>query len=247
MMLVPNPVPITRKLQSQIKRAFREFAKTQRRNLADELSYPERQLLDDLTLQVLGVKAAKERKRILSDLYASVRDLHRELRNLELKAQANRLRAARRGKSTPQSIAAEIWDALVQEMGEEMRRFPSDFLPKPSPKDSETLDIPEGKAVVEEMFGEFSVKVGRKRFPVGAETRAELLVALINEGVSGRVALPSSFAACQRILDDWRMYRATLRERFEQLAAQRSGDPHIIERIVSDLYRRYRRWSEGQP
>jgi methylase of polypeptide subunit release factors len=247
MMLVPNPVPITRKLQSQIKRAFREFAKTQRRNLAEELSYPERQLLDDLTLQILGVKARTERKRILADLYSSVRNLHRELRSLELKAQANRLRSARKGRSTPQSIGAEIWDALVQQTGEEMRRFPSDFLPKVGTRRMESLDIPEGTVAVEEMFGDFSVSVGRKSFPLGDSTRAELLVNLIDEGVSGGVMLPESPGACQHILEDWRTYRDTLRERFEQLATQRSGDPGTIERIVSDLWRRYRRWSKGQP
>ena len=243
MMLVPNPLGADKNLWSQIKHAFRALAKTPRTNLAEELAYKERQVLDDLVLRLLGITGGRERKRIRSDLYAELTAFHRTLRDLELKAQANRLRAARRGKTTPMSIAAEIWDLLKADQEENLRRFPSDFIPEGGACRSQTFDLPEGHATVEEMFGSFCVKIGRKSFPVGNEACAQLLMALVNEGVCGPVALPESEVACRRVLRDWQLFRVALNDQFQELTSQRTADPQLLAKVVADLWRRHWRWS----
>jgi hypothetical protein len=245
MMLIPDPRRFDRRLADRIKKVFPKFAKAPIRNLPDEFKDEARRTLDLLVIRGMGC-SKKEAEDLLQKLYESVRSLYAEIRKLELIAQGNRLKAARRGKNTPQSLAAEIWDYYIKEAETPPPRFPSDYLPPIGSPKSETLDFPEGAAKEEEMFGSIVVSVGKEKFDVGDPHRAELLMALSEEGFSGEVALPESPKECRSILSHWRDDRARLNAKFEELTIERTTDRKQIQKVVADLWRRYRRWSIGQ-
>ncbi|MFQ5895870.1 MAG: hypothetical protein ACE5JJ_08675, partial [Nitrospinota bacterium] len=238
---VPDPRTFSPECIAKIQAAFRAFWKKPTLHLRQELSIPERKELDSAVLNALGF-GESEIGPFLDNFYACVDRLYAEYRAIERQANANRARAARRGRSTPQSIAAEIWEALL---ADELppRPFPQAFLPS-SPK-TEIIKIPDGPAHYDEdLFDGQVVQVGTTRIKLGDRDRAHLLLAMIREGYSGAVSLPTNGLLCRNALREWLPYREELAERFEELAASRTGDERTQERIVRDLWRRYRRLSQ---
>ncbi len=241
MMLVPDVTKATAVQKKRLKAALKALAAKPRTNLADELEYEERIRLDDIVLEVIGVRDEAERRRLREKLYDAIRALHANLRALELKAQANRLKVARRGKTTPQSLAAEIWDATLLPEGR-LRRFPSEFMRKGIAV--QKLRLPDGDAVYKEsLFDKATVRVGKRAIPVGDPDRALLLVEIAGNASRTNVQLPEDPSECATILGAWRRYVAELAARFAELAGERTTDPKAQERIVADLWRRYRRWN----
>lgn len=243
MMLVPDASQATEDQAKLLEHCFDELAKLPRKNLAEELEWPERQQLDSAVFSLLGVHSSIERDRLQSSLYSAVRNLHAELRALELKAQADRLKAARRGKATPQSIAGEIWEGIKGDASFSLVPFPGGFVS--INRSSERLDIPEGKVRYRnDLFEAHSVIVGRTRFKLEHELRAKLLMAIVEEGFIGSISIPRSPAVCEDALKEWTDYRKELDARFQDLVSQRTTDLREQEKILASLWRRYRRWSE---
>jgi len=246
MMLVPDTRVIDRRLRKEIVKAAYDLCRKPSEDLLRDMETPERLALDKTVLRSLGVAQFAEQDSLLTAIYDQLRTRLLGTRNLELIAQRNRLRAARRGRTTPMSIAAEIWESLEAKEQGDLRPFPSSFLPSTDSGGTEVLDLPEGHATMAQMFGSFSVNIGGKSFAVGSEVRAKLLIALANEGIFGPVAFPESDTACRRALRDWQGFRDMLHDEFQNLAAQRTADPQLIVKIIADLWRRYWRWSAKQ-
>ena len=62
-------------------------------------------------------------------------------------------------------------------------------------------------------------------------------------GAKGTIRLPKNARECKRTLKRWRAYAEALGKKFWDLAGERTGDPKTQDRVVADLWRRYRRWS----
>jgi len=245
MMLVPDVTKATAEQRRRLKAALKALATKPRTNLANELEYEERIRLDDIVLEVIGVRDVAERRRLREKLYDAIRALHANLRALELKAQANRLKVARRGKTTPQSLAAEIWDATLLPEGR-LRRFPTEFMRKGIA--IQKLRLPDGDATYKEsLFEKATIRVGKRAIPVGDPDRARLLVEIAEYASRTNVPLPKDPSECVAILGAWRKYAAELAARFAELAGERTTDPKAQERIVADLWRRYKRWNTESP
>lgn len=109
MMPVPNVAKFSPEEVSGIKQAFQALKLGTRANLADELAWHERVSLDRAVLGALGVSPGEE-ERILKSLYEAVRTQHVQMRDLELKAQENRRKAARGGESGPETATNVQWE-----------------------------------------------------------------------------------------------------------------------------------------
>jgi len=240
---VPNTALFKTEHIKEIKKAFQPLRSRAIGYIRDEIKMEDRRLLDLSILEALGLSKRQARS-LLEHLYKTIDQMYASYREIELKANANRARAARRGKNTPQSIGAEIWESLLKEKGSDLRPFPGDFLPDLESERSDRFEIAEGKARLLEMFGSYGVENGGKMVELGEENRARLLLAVASEGYEGPIALPKSAKTASAILNDWRTYKEEQNRRFEELAEQRTADPSMHERLVADLWRRYRRWSQ---
>ncbi len=108
MMPIPDASKFTSDSLEKIAAAFEKMRKSRRVNLADEITWEERRVLDSAILLAVGVPPA-EMTRLQEGLYGAIVALHSEMRDLELKAQKNRLKSARNGESPADAASSDEW------------------------------------------------------------------------------------------------------------------------------------------
>jgi hypothetical protein len=109
MMPVPDVRLLTPKSLDDIVGCVAEAQDSKIDTIPSEISGGDRRRLDHAVLAGLGVSEASERERLISSLYESLSTQLSETRRLELIAQKNRLSAARKTDSLPESTAGETW------------------------------------------------------------------------------------------------------------------------------------------
>ena len=148
LMLVPDPRQSTPKARQRVIAAFRAMQdRTQLRFLserdfqetayydrgqqarlselstASELTQPDRRELDDAVLELLGVARKEERKQLLDELYAYLKQFFIQTRRKEELANANKKKAGSGKRVTPQGLALEIFNELREHHPTLLRRY----------------------------------------------------------------------------------------------------------------------------
>ncbi|MEI8079195.1 MAG: Eco57I restriction-modification methylase domain-containing protein, partial [bacterium] len=206
--------------------------------LPTELRQDDRHDLDDAVLELLGVATAKERKKLLAELYAETTLYFRRQRVMEIQGMCNRAKAGRRGLE-PADLAATLWDALraVKEDLEPVvgwlgRNFSA----------RQTMHIPEGHATAlgaDDLFGAnavvFKTTAGSRQLECANPEQAALVAQLAACGVRGDIRLPADPRACTLATTALEQRLARFRERFTELAASRAGDQALREKIIQTM------------
>ena len=243
LMEVKRTVVRRRDVGRMVVNASTPRARIRRTHFADYVAYAERQgwnsgstiaarALDDAVLEILeilGIEDADERAALRDRLYRDVEDLQRAIREREIVAQRDRRRSARRGASTPQEIADELWDERQDEF--DLLQFPEDFLTHPNAGDA--FDLPSGEvevgAALMDVGGLLTagqIRVGGRNgeiLEVGTVSRARYLEALSRCHRAGRVHIPGD-ETCDAAVSAFDNYREELQTNFARLAAQRTPD-----------------------
>ena len=248
MMLVPD---IRRASPEAAERAVAACERMSRRNarryLYEEFTLDDRRELDDATLEMLGIEDADERAALRDRLYRDVTDLQQAIREREVIAQRDRRRSSRRGASTPQDIADELW--FEHESSLDLVRFPEDFVTRLN--EGDIFDLPPGEVEVGTALIDIGglLKVGTIRvggrdgevIDVGSVSRARFLEALSLCHRAGQVRLPSE-EVCDDTVSSFDQYHQELRDRFSHLAQQRTSDQRRQRAIVNALLRKALQW-----
>lgn len=205
--------------------------------LSDELRREDRRELDDAVLEMLGVGNPAERRTLLGRLYEATARHFRDIRVVEIEKMQQRAKSENRRFSV-HDLAADIWDAAgpeeVTRLAEWVSRNP----------DSDTgVIIPEARPAVmrgNPLYGDAAVYFGRKkptRVDCGSAGQAKLLELLANLGVSGEVHMPSTDEACAEMQKQIEERLRAARDRFEELAASRTGDENVRRQLLEVLER----------
>lgn len=246
MMLVPDPRYATANVRRRLESALNSLRARKAAPLIDvdstetgwtgELSFADRQKLDDVVLELLGVTNKQEREQLRAELYGEVTTLYRQLRVAEREMQRHRSATARQGRATAQSIAAEIWENLDTRPA---YRTPLDFVP-PRAR-TETINLPaEGRAriVPGNMFQPDSVQIGVTTIELGALERCEFVRELSRIGITGSVPVPVQPEHCHDALREYQKYADETNSIFQDFAAALTADEHLQERITRELWRK---------
>ncbi len=243
MMLVPDPRLGEQSTQESLKQGLRSLCTRDALALVDvdghggvqggDLALPDRHQLDDGVLQLLGITDAAEREELRAELYEEMTRLYRSIRIAEKRMQKHRAATARGGRTTPKSIAEEIWEGLETPP---QARTPLDFL---TAVDTRPVVLPSGRAqVVDNLFNPASIVVGAEHVELGHVARANLAKAVSDCGISGEVLLPVDPADCADALRSYQEYREELTAEFMQWASDYTADEEMQERVARELWRR---------
>ena len=250
MMLVPdvrNASPeVTSRAVSACERMSRRNAS---RYLYEEFTLDDRRELDDATLEILGIEDADERVALRDRIYRDVTDMQHSIRDREVIAQGDRRRSARRGASTPQDIADELWAECESSL--DLLQFPEDFVTRSN--EGDLFDLPAGEVEVGEammdadgLLGVGKIRVGGRDgdlMEAGSVSRARFLQALSRCHRTGRVRLPAD-DVCDDAVSSFDQYQSVLRNRCSELARQRTSDQRRQRAVVNALLRKALQWQK---
>ena len=248
MMLVPD---IRKASPDAIERAVSACERMSRRNarryLYEEFDLDDRRDLDGATLEMLGIEDPDERAALRDRIYRDVTDMQQSIRDREIIAQRDRRRSARRGTTTPQDIADELW--TEHESSLNLLQFPEDFLTRSN--EGALFDLPSGEVEVGEAMMDTGdlLKVGTIRvggrdgevLDVASMSQARFLEALSQCHRAGQVRLPSD-EVCDDAVSSFGQYRSDLQGRFSELARQRTTDQRRQRTIAEALIRKALQW-----
>ena len=248
MMLVPD---IRKASPDAIERAVSACERMSRRNarryLYEEFDLDDRHELDGATLEMLGIEDADERAALRDRIYRDVTDMQQSIRDREIIAQRDRRRSARRGTTTPQDIADELW--TEHESSLDLLQFPEDFVTRSN--EGALFDLPSGEVEVGEAMMDTGdlLKVGTIRvggrhgevIDVPSVSQARYLEALSLCDRSGQIRLPAD-DVCDDAISSFGKYRSDLQDRCSELARQRTTDQRRHRAVVNALLRKALQW-----
>jgi methylase of polypeptide subunit release factors len=207
--------------------------------LPEELKQPDRRELDDAVFELLGVTSALRRRDLVSRLHKEVAGFFRQIRIVEIQKQEQRTKTKGKRFSATE-LAADCWDLLSDDEKAPLVAWLAAF-----PGRKTEIAIIAGPATLApagDLVDALTVYFGRKReahkdYP--HRPMAELVAELSNAGSAERVKLPSSERDCASAVAEFRERLEALEERFEELAASRTGTEKLKDGIVGTL----KRWS----
>ena len=113
MLLVPDIRNVNPGQIAALSRSLSRLRSRKSLDLDEEFALPDRMELDDLVLQILGMSEAEERREVMTKLYGQMRDMYAATREVEKEdAGVSPTYWLKRGRLTPSSIAADIWESV---------------------------------------------------------------------------------------------------------------------------------------
>jgi hypothetical protein len=178
---------------------------------------------------------------LLDQLYAETAIYYRYQRTQDIQATKDRS-AANRSQTSPRDLAASIWDSLTpEERGQPVLTWMQARLP-----DVATVNIPDGKPSArgaDDMFDPAAVSFRQGASAVQRSyanpEQAALVAQLAALEIRGDVAVPPSAKACRACSQELTARLASARSRFAELAAARTGQTAMQEKVVFTLVHWY--------
>jgi hypothetical protein len=205
-----------------------------------ELDMDDRRTLDEAVLEMLGVKAQRDRKQLLDNLYAYLREFFEGARLKEEIAIANKNRSKRKAALTPPEIAAEILSEIRDKKGHLLQPYQS-FVDMEKPYSTfyvPHVGIAEVHEDIFEPHGSVRFMKGRRQISllsVKSREQANLISVIASRGVRGLVRVPLESRDCANLQ---RRYEAFLKGRDQSvrvMIADRTSDSDLQEQIFKAL------------
>ena len=178
LMLIPDVRAITPTDSEALQGVFESMRSSTSLPLVEEFEREDRRVLDDVVLKLIGIGDHSEREKLRSALYSQITALYREIREVELKKQAERRITARRDRASPRTIAEEIWEEFDKT---QIRAFPTDFVTASEP--TATVTLPAGKPkVLDDLFDNGAVQINGSVIKLGSRVRADFAAKTVELG-----------------------------------------------------------------
>lgn len=207
-------------------------------SLATELRQPDRRELDDAVFELLGVKNATQRKRLVDKLHEETAQHFRAIRVTEIQKMEDR-RAGGPRRFAASDLAADAWDAVDLD---DVTPLP-DWLKNNAGRSSDQFELPEERPAflhTGTMFDQETVYFGRRQtVHVECPSRgtAELMHRAASLGVAGRVTLPTDNSIAMKLLDKLNHRHERAMARLRELAESRTGDEELRQQVLGLLER----------
>jgi type I restriction-modification system DNA methylase subunit len=237
MMIVPDIRQTEPGLLAALARSLDRLRARGSLDLDREFELPDRQELDDLVLQIIGLDNEEERISVRQALYEQIAEMYRAAREVEKEMQGFRRRMARRGKLTPASIAADVWESVDKA---DLRHFPRDFVPKRSVVETIQLAAATNVKLVNDLFEKGTLRTNGHTYALGHPDRALFAARVLQEGQTGEIGIPTDDEVCADSMSDHHRYRDAMEKDFKERAAEYSADEDWQERIVKQLWKLHR-------
>lgn len=230
-LLIPDVKQLTYTAQEKILDAFDSLLARPIKSIFEEVKMPDRQQLDSLVLEALGLDPDK----YLQPLYDGLCELVRE--RIELAKMRKKVKKAR-----PERDMEKIKREVIQEfLPQGPRRFPADFLdPAIKPDMLKEISLPdEPLRLGNYFFGEQEV-ITDKGFVYKAKNPVEgkYLIYAQRSGVK-KILMPTENMSLFKTVKNYEIYIRKLREEIGRDLLNRTLDQKIAERLLRQIFDEY--------
>jgi hypothetical protein len=209
-----------------------------------ELQQSDRRALDDAVFELLGVTDPQQRAELIDRLYREVAMHFRAIRIVEVQKMEQRRQGGRTAVSANQ-LAQDAWEEL-----EAHWRQPLGEWLEAQNGQTKSLELPEGEPELPDAGNFFEAttvyfgKKGKSHLVCDSRAEAELIFAVAQTGLHGKILLPTGEQDCQRALQALNSRLEKGHTRLAELAEARAGTDKLREQLVDVL----RRWFiHGRP
>jgi len=205
--------------------------------LPQELQQPDRRELDDCVLELIGVASAKDREKLLDELYVETTKYYRYQRTQDIQAMEDR--AGNNGRRLgAHDLAESIWHSLSDaERGVNVPEWVASVFRHAAP-----VEIPEGTPQAlgaSDMFHPNAVifKSGKdtRQVDYASPEQAALVAEIAQLGIHGEIRVPESEDDCRKCMAQLQSRLAQAHTLFAQLAASRTGTQTLQEKTTALL------------
>jgi hypothetical protein len=207
------------------------------KNLPEEFGLEDRLKLDDLVLQLIGMKDPGRRTTFLERLYTEIAAMYRAIRGAEIEMQGIRQTIAKRNRRTPRSLAESIWQSIDKDS---LQYFPRNFVPEGAKTEPIELRPAEELKMDTNLFNQAVVSNNGQLYALASPDRATFVARLLEEDFSGKIDVPLEAGICSAAISDYDEYRQKMETSFEESSAQYSSNRELQAKIVAELWKLHR-------
>ncbi len=224
-----NPETITKATKAKIIEAFDKLALRDSGNIYDEVKQKDRQKLDALVLEALGLNA----KEYLPKIYEGITQLVSERLELpKMRRKAN--------KAGPKASAEDIKKVAEEEIiGEGLKQFPHDFVDAKELNKTKDVSVP-GTAlkVGHQFFGTYEIidHDGKKIGVADSLEEARFVVYSVKPNVYV-LKVPKSAIAVNKAVKEYRRYLKDIKEKLITRLFQGTHDHRQAQNLAEEIFK----------
>jgi len=224
---LPNPKNITIKHRKDIVSAFKRLASRSIKTIFEEVKMKDRQKLDSLVLEAMGLDPAK----YLQPIYDGLTELVRE--RTELAGMRKKLKKAKPVRDITK-MTDQVRDDLVKEG---IKKFPDDFLnKKPKPQDCSNVAVPDMPLRLGDYFlGQQEVAGDGFSYQASSMAAAKYII-YAHKHSEYIVSLPSDEIIITKAITDYENYLKELFQKLSQELLNRTFDHKQAETLSRRIF-----------
>jgi methylase of polypeptide subunit release factors len=214
-----------------------------------ELHNQDRQELDDLVLELLGIDNRQDRKRLRDRLYAHLKEYFEKERRKEEEAQDNKRRTKARERQTPDGLAQAVFDYVAEHNPLLLRGY-EDLADKEGfgTDQGRFVPWPDKLEIVDDLL-QFGLKYKSRKTGkielVRATSReqVELMIEVSLYGEGGDAYFfPADPVVAKRLAADLKRIRIERERLIRESLEDRTSDPDLVEKAMALAMPRFRRY-----
>ncbi len=226
-MLIPNPDSLSAKLKTKLLTAFDKLAGREVKPIFEEVKMKDRQKLDSLALEAMGLDPAK----YLQPIYDGLTELVRE--RIELAGMRKKLKKARPVRDIAR-MTEQVRDDLVKEG---IKKFPDDFLnKKPKPQDCISVAVPDMPLKLGHFFmGQQEIVAEGFSYQAPSLVTAKYII-YARKANEYTVCLPNDEIVVTKAVTDYERYLKELFQKLNQELLNRTFDHRQAETLSHRIF-----------
>jgi hypothetical protein len=258
---VPDPRNVTEPILRRLERAFTSMQQREVTHLVEEafrqchtkeevneaaklplglpleLQQLDRRELDDAVFELLGVKDAHRRRKLIDQLYREVAMHYRAIRIVEVQKMEQR-RHGGKSKVSPLNLAFSAWEELEPEWQKPLALWLEE-----QSHQAKTVELPDGEVRLPDaanFFEATTVYFGKKpavSHVCASRAEAELITSIAQAGLRGPVSIPATEKECYEVSQSLEKRLREAQVRLDELAQQYTGTDKLREQVTEILKR----------
>ena len=211
-----------------------------------EMTQPDRRELDDAVLEMLGVASARERAKMLDDLYAYLADFFEWTRQKEEQAMQNKKRAGKSKAASPARLADDTFGDLERDYGSLLRSY-DDFLDLSKPFDTHEVPDKGEPEPHDGLLDSHAIRFFTNRnteapiLETCGDAQRELVILLVQNGMRGFVRVPREEESSRELYERYDRFLKQRADTVRTLVEERTADLELQEKVYDSVMQRIQR------